>query len=215
MDVVPQLAEDAEDEHGRIANVGPDEFCARMLDLGSESKILAFTNASVDWCNAYVRSAKFGANAAPFCVGERLVVVESIEINYKVTLHAETELTVRAAKLSTREGLPCWRLDVDDCVIHVLDDAQRPAFLDALGAARSKGRALGKAAWADYYRLSEAFARVRPGWATTIHKSQGSTYDDVLLIQSDVLRSAGRDHAFRNMLLYVAYSRTRKGLYLS
>ena len=70
-------------------------------------------------------------------------------------------------------------------------------------------------AWSDYYDLLEAFVRVRPGWATTIHKSQGSTYEQVYLVQTDVLRRAKQDHPFRNMLLYVAYSRASKGLYIS
>ncbi len=55
-----------------------------------------------------------------------------------------------------------------------------------------------------------AYLRARPGYATTVHKSQGSTWSDVYVLQSDICRN---DKPFeRNRLLYVAYSRAARRL---
>jgi len=68
--------------------------------------------------------------------------------------------------------------------------------------------------WPVYYRLIEAFASVRPGWATTIHKSQGSTYASAYVVETNVLDTAS-DPVTRDQLLYVAYSRAQHKLVLS
>jgi len=217
---VPFLADDAQDEHGEIRNLHHEQWLDLFLEHADNgAKALAFTNEAVDWINDWIRERKFGEDAASFEVGEKLVVISTAEIGPGVILHAETELRVEGAFQHVKLGLPCWRLRVHDGMtafpIDVLDDEQRPAFLQRLSAARTKGQALGGSAWSDYYDLLEAFIRVRSGWATTIHKSQGSTYEQVFLVQTDVLRRAKRDHVFRNALLYVAYSRARQGLYIS
>jgi exodeoxyribonuclease-5 len=218
---VPMLAQTGRDEHGSIERVESNEWLAEFLAAvskpGNRAKALAFTNDAVDWLNGWVREQLYGQNPAPFIAGERLVLVESHEIGATM-LHTETELEVERAMEWNEFELDCWRLDVVDHYgwkgyILALDDEQRPAWVDRVNRAKAKGRALNQ--WDEYYRLKEAFARVRPGWATTIHKSQGSTYDEVFLVETEVVRKAKRDHSFRNMLLYVGYSRARRRLCLS
>lgn len=55
-----------------------------------------------------------------------------------------------------------------------------------------------------------AYIYVRPGYATTVHKSQGSTWQNVYVLQGDIAKN-GRDYE-RNRLLYVAFSRAAKRL---
>ena len=219
MSQVPMLPADAIDEHGELLNLTPDDWLKRLIENADKAKALAFTNKSVDWINKYVREHLYGPNAEPFVEGERLVLIETYEVNMMVTLHTEAELIVKAAERAKNLDLDCWCLTVSDgymnYTIYVLDETQRPAWLKEVREAKDKGRALGGGAWGRFYALTEAFARVRSGWATTIHKSQGSTYEQVYMLQSDIIRTADRDHAMRNMLLYVGYSRARKGLYLS
>jgi len=211
------LAQDAEDEHGEVINLHRTEFIdALMGDLG-RAKVLAYTNKAVIWINAYIREQLFGADAQPFEPGERLVLVETFSDGIYGMLHTETEVNVKTAGRAKLMGLDCWKLNVDyleggHFELYTLDAGQRGEYYRRLAKAKDRGKA--GAGWGEFYDLKEAFARVRPGWATTIHKSQGSTYDHVYLIQTNVLSTA-TDPAVRKMLLYVAYSRARKKLILS
>lgn len=55
-----------------------------------------------------------------------------------------------------------------------------------------------------------AYLRARPGYATTVHKSQGSTWQHVYVVQGDVIKNSKPFE--RNRLLYVAFSRAAKRL---
>ena len=72
---------------------------------------------------------------------------------------------------------------------------------DALG---KQARAASDAGWA----LRTRFAPLRYAYAMTVHKSQGSTFDAVVLAWDSFQRC--RDVQLRNRLAYVALTRTRK-----
>ncbi len=72
---------------------------------------------------------------------------------------------------------------------------------DALG---KQARAASDAGWA----LRTRFAPLRYAYAMTVHKSQGSTFDAVVLVWESFQRC--RDVQLRNRLAYVALTRTRK-----
>jgi exodeoxyribonuclease-5 len=109
--------------------------------------------------------------------------------------------------------------------IYALDDGQRRAHFDRirnmqdelarLNGLVSRGRDKEARLMRDMqsnqiaaYR--NAYLKSRPGYATTVHKSQGSTWGDVYAIQGDILKN---DKTFeRNRLLYVAFSRAAKRL---
>jgi hypothetical protein len=218
------LASDACDEHGEISNLAGSSkrpmqspFMRELLDDLETAKVLAYTNKAVNYVNALIRLELFGEDAQPFEPGERLVLVETYNDGIYGMLHTETEVNVEAAMRDELFDIDCWRLKVTGVEggryeLFTLDDGQKGEFYRRLRKARDRGKAGG--GWGEYYDLKEGFARVRPGWATTIHKSQGSTYDQVYLIQTDVI-STTRDKATRAMLLYVAYSRARKKLVIS
>lgn len=56
----------------------------------------------------------------------------------------------------------------------------------------------------------KAYAKQRPGYATTVHKSQGSTWAEVYVVQNNILLN--RRIFERNRMLYVAYSRAARRL---
>lgn len=59
--------------------------------------------------------------------------------------------------------------------------------------------------------IKRSYINARPHYATTIHKSQGSTWEQVVVL-SDILRN--RKARERNQLLYVAYSRASRALHV-
>jgi exodeoxyribonuclease V len=214
----PALPRDAECADGIVKNYNDrNQWLTDILDDLDRCKVLAYTNMSVDSVNKWIRTQLFGDNASPFEVGERLVVKSTHEAA-GATLHTETEIIVKTKYEANHLGLDCWRLGVmvkDTSLsleIFAMDDAQKKPYKEALIRAKKNAQETKK--WEKYNELSESFCGVRPGWATTIHKSQGSTYEHVYVDQTDVLSAASKDFDLRNRLLYVAYSRAKKGLFI-
>ena len=67
-------------------------------------------------------------------------------------------------------------------------------------------------AWMDFYHLKEHVADLRPVFASTVHKSQGSTYSHVFIDLDDIGRCNITDDVAR--MLYVAISRAKRNVYL-
>ena len=219
---LPRFAREGRDEHGVIerypsGNAGLDRFFQRYTEAKGDKKILAFRNDEVDHMNQYMRERVLGSDASlPYVPGERLTMISTHEISGGGMLYTGTDIDVITAKPSYQHGLYCWELTVETdwgllAVIHAFGDrAQSREY--STERARRKAAARAGEGWRPYFELEEAFAHVRPGYATTIHKSQGSTYDEVFFLQSDILHM--RDLELRDRLLYVAYSRARRALHL-
>jgi exodeoxyribonuclease-5 len=67
-------------------------------------------------------------------------------------------------------------------------------------------------AWSKYYNLLDRYADVKYNYALTVHKSQGSTFDNVIVINCDIERL--RDEKERNKLLYTAITRAKNKLFM-
>jgi len=67
--------------------------------------------------------------------------------------------------------------------------------------------------WRRFWDLKDLFHDVRFAYALTAHRSQGSTYQNVLVDYGDILYNRNRREAFQ--CLYVGCSRASKRLYLA
>jgi ATP-dependent exoDNAse (exonuclease V) alpha subunit len=66
--------------------------------------------------------------------------------------------------------------------------------------------------WNKYYEEREQFVAVHHCYALTVHKSQGSTYDEVFVDVKDILTANTEDDIYR--MMYVAMSRARHKIHL-
>lgn len=73
--------------------------------------------------------------------------------------------------------------------------------------AKAKGKD-GGPHWRDYYEFQKNFAQVAYNYAITAHKAQGSTYENVLLFESDILEN--KNLMERHRIRYTALTRTSK-----
>jgi len=64
----------------------------------------------------------------------------------------------------------------------------------------------------EYYRLSNMFAKVKYNYAITAHKSQGSTYENVFIIEDDLDKNF--KNLERNRIKYTAFTRPKNNLYI-
>lgn len=66
--------------------------------------------------------------------------------------------------------------------------------------------------WKEYYRFIRQFANVSYAYAITAHKSQGSTYDNVIVDVNDLMLN--RNVIERNRILYTSITRAKHNLIL-
>jgi hypothetical protein len=185
-------------------------------DLSEKAKMIAYTNRKVDNLNDRVRRRLFGEDVEPFIKGEYMVAKEAYSINDEMVLYTEQVFKIRDAKRASHLGLECWRIEFDDGnvirQIMTLDADQLPAYEAQLKILRESAKMSKK--WKPFYRLKEGFAMIRPPYATTVHKSQGSTYEHCFVDEAEIKGKTYSDMDARGRLLYVAYSRASKGLHI-
>lgn len=102
-----------------------------------------------------------------------------------------------------------------DCVIQVVSRNDIGLYNQKLQelasrAKRQTNRALKKQAWGDFWEYKERYADVDFGYAITAHKSQGSTYDIVVVDEKDIMGTTATSNQEKSELIYTALTRPRK-----
>jgi len=194
-----------------IIQLEPKEFQAKIDELflapghtSHKAKILAWTNKRVNKYNTYVRSLSHADEA--ITVGETLVANTAIIGNNRIpVISNQQEVLVTEVEEPTMiDGvLGQWIvLNESYSVFRALN--QNDAEFQIKAASKLKN-------WPEYFRLKEFFADLRPVHASTVHKSQGSTYDSVFIDLTDICSCNQREEVLR--MLYVAFTRARFNVY--
>lgn len=102
-----------------------------------------------------------------------------------------------------------------DCVIQVVSRNDIVLYNQKLQelaskAKRQTNRALKKQAWSDFWEYKGRYADVDFGYAITAHKSQGSTYDIVVVDEKDIMGTTATSNQEKSELIYTALTRPRK-----
>ena len=102
-----------------------------------------------------------------------------------------------------------------DCVIQVVSRNDTGLYNQKLQelasyAKRQTNRALKKQAWSDFWEYKGRYADVDFGYAITAHKSQGSTYDIVVVDEKDIMGTTATSNQEKSELIYTALTRPRK-----
>ncbi|WP_404785227.1 ATP-dependent RecD-like DNA helicase [Altericista sp. CCNU0014] len=180
-------------------------------------RALAWTNRECNWLNNYVRAGIYGADASAFVEGELLIAREPIFEGDEIVLPTSSECRVLGASESLRDGYRCWNLTVlsDEGEMYdfeVLHRSERRRYLRNLGELERKARQKWtKRNWKAFFELQQQFASLDYGYAITIHKSQGSTFQNVFVVDRDIDCNPNRAEAAQ--CRYVAYSRAARRLF--
>lgn len=102
-----------------------------------------------------------------------------------------------------------------DCVIQVVSRNDIGLYNQKLQelasyAKRQTNRALKKQAWSDFWEYKGRYVDVDFGYAITAHKSQGSTYDIVVVDEKDIMGTTATSNQEKSELIYTALTRPRK-----
>jgi exodeoxyribonuclease-5 len=196
-----------------------DSMLGITLDQFQTHKVLAWRNATVDKYTERIRE-NLGFTYE-YSEGEHLMLAAPVEEGGHVVAHIDEELRIDSrheTKITIEEReIPVFELQCSGDSTLKLRIAQNTTVLDdilAKKARKARGashKGIRAQLWRDFWDVKNKFHDVRYGYAMTIHRSQGSTYDSVWLDQMDVLVNSEKKDAFR--ALYVGSTRPSKALY--
>lgn len=195
------------------------DWCGHAVRDGMDARILAFTNRAVDRYNSGVHFELHPECTAPFAVGEPAVVQDS---NRDLGIKNSDAITVTGCMSDVHPSwprVPAYRLSFTHegrggpkTVLIPADQVQFSGMVSGLFAEARAAKVTGDRLQADKlvrmaWALKSSFARIAHAYAMTVHKSQGSTFDTVLVDWDDVQVAARRDPTQAARLLYVAVTR--------
>jgi exodeoxyribonuclease-5 len=208
------------------------DWAEKAIEKGLDCRIIAFTNAAVNEQNAAMHAIMY-PSAPLFGVGELALVNEAFEYSDDLMLLNGEMLRVNSCEevapvagnvrvFEVRANQLKNSLDVsgdvddNELVLKVALDSEHALrvhrdLTDKIYAARRTG----DIANADRYLEERAplnkLAPLRHSYASTVHKSQGSTYDVAIVDFPDIYRS----REMRARLMYVGASRPSQFLVVS
>lgn len=203
-------------------------------------KVICWRNKTVDYINNIIRELMYGKDAQPFVVGEKLIAHKPIfeKISgarygnfWTIQFNTSEEMEVIAMTTMTRrrtDGIfklsyKIYLLKVkaynpdtqkyftsDIEIVHP-DSFQEYEALCKLAKEKAINSRLPKD-WVVYYDMLKWSANVAYNYAITAHKSQGSTYTNVILMEEDI--DANNRIVERNHIKYTASSRATDKLFI-
>lgn len=187
-------------------------------------KVLAWTNSAVDYYNNNIRILIYGEGCRKLHVGEKMVCDKPImDSKKRVMLNNNDEFEVISFEKKTEKTgvlfkyysvmIKCHGLGYKIKILAEESEAEYAEELERLKNVAKKAKPFNKKiAWLKYYNLMDKYAAVKYNYALTVHKSQGSTFDNAIVINCDIDRI--RDRFEKNKLLYTAMTRAKNKLFM-
>jgi len=196
--------------HNNVQHVDGDTFQKLINQAFTDkkyssdtAKVLAWTNGRVQAYNEHIRKVKGLPELVD--IGEKVITNNPI-ITPKRMIPVDTmvEITDVGCEYSI-DNVVGHDIEIDHKIRSFMpnnpwDTKQLLKFL-----AKNKQ-------WVDYYRVKEYWFDLRPVYASTVHKAQGSSYDNVFIDLDDIGRCNISSDVAR--MLYVAISRAVKQVIL-
>lgn len=206
------------------------------------AKVIAWTNAVTDQFNERIRSIMYGVNAPDYVIGEKLVMEEPYSLQTGAVLlqnNQELEI-VELSSFDKKVDKLVWNgrdYDVEPVsfatysavveyqdssftkkrmTIHILKEEERVRWnmmmTNMYSLILKSPFSMRKNFWKTYYSTKGSFAWVNYNYAITAHKSQGSTYENVIVCIGDMLKNPRIFE--RNSIIYVAVTRAKENCLL-
>jgi hypothetical protein len=163
-------------------------------------KVLSWTNRRVQEYNSYIRNIK--SLPEHFTDGETVITNNPI-INSKTFAPVDSKVTIETIHSHHEKdsGMDGYWINLCEGTSSFMPKnfSQQKAYLNKLAKNED---------WPRYFNVKEHWFDLRSPYASSIHKSQGSTYDLVFIDLYDIMTNWNMDQIAR--LLYVAFSRAAK-----
>lgn len=146
----------------------------------NELKYLAYTNMDVDIINSSVRNRIYGS---PRMIEQGEILV--FNAPYGDTFYTNQEVKIEKLEETTEDyrtyhGTVRFKTYRVNELIKVIHEDSLKDYKEVVKVIKKQCK-LGELEWKEYYNFIEEFADFKYNHAITVHKSQGSTYKDVIL----------------------------------
>lgn len=184
---------------------------AAFMDKGYKAdktaKVVTWTNQRCLEYNDYIMNLR-GVNDV-LTVGETLICNKPVVYGETVVVQTEEPVKISAVRTKKKHGVNGTQVFVTK-----KDGSTADFFVpNSQEAVKRMLRVLAQDKnWSDYFEIKNTWGDLRPSYASTVHKAQGSTYETVFVDLEDIGQCQDPDDAAR--LLYVAVSRASKEVVL-
>lgn len=213
-------------EIGSVQLINKDDLITLSKDLYKSDeyknnsdfvKILAYTNEQCHKYNNYVNKLFKVPDNESFIVGSKIVFNDAYAKHQKIIVPNNTEGVVTGIKKCVKDGIFYDKLTIqfDQDIIEQkeFDVVTLNSKSDYNKLLQSyKSMAIASKSWGKYYALKDMYCDIRPNHAMTVHKSQGSTINNVFIDLKDILKCT--DKALIWKLLYTAVTRASNNVYI-
>ena len=197
--------------------------------LTNHVKIVTYHVNEKTELNQKIHEALFG-NDSDYSKGDMLILNSPYDLpDVNATMENSSEIQIKSIQDEDTDefGVHTLYLETNgtaytitgneqkDCVIQVVSRNDIGLYNQKLQelasrAKRQTNRALKKQAWGDFWEYKGRYADVDFGYAITAHKSQGSTYDIVVVDEKDIMGTTATSNQEKSELIYTALTRPRK-----
>jgi len=194
--------------------VDPKEFMNDYFNNANDKILTAYTNSRVNKYNSGIRKVKKGD--IPLFVPGDEVVFQDAHVEGDEIFHMNGDVvTIKECEQieDPNVNILYWDIkDEENKPFKVVDPYSEQRFKEVLEmysaiAKNAKGYDK-KTAWADFFKIKNSFSDVKYVYASTIHKLQGSTFEDVYIDLREIEDFSGfQDMEFMYRLMYVALTR--------
>jgi len=195
----------------------------------STCKVIAWRNKTVAHYNKYIRDLLYGEKIEKIMLGEKMIFNSPYVQDRMILIDNSQEVKIKNIVIETEthgkvdvKHYLCeaewYDIDVERDIsidIKIIHESSEQTWNDFLTekmerAIDEKSGDIRGQLWAIYYRYKERFADIDYAYAITAHKSQGSTYEEVVLAMDDII--ANPRVVERNRILYTSITRASKFL---
>ena len=196
-----------------IKYVTGEEFKSLISDrytnnkLSSTHKVLAYTNERVMEYNNYIREMQNGCSG--YVEGEYLTTNKAITTNNVVIAKNNTLVKISNIKYMEMHGMNGHQMLVNS------DNKTLLGFIPDVPSQAKKAinKLAKKGSWPEMFALQDSILDLRPRFASTVHKAQGGTLDEVFIDLNDICETHGTIQS-KARALYVAITRAKQTVYL-
>lgn len=178
-------------------------------------RVLCYTNQRVIEYNRFIRTLR-GYNDS-YEIGEIVTNNSNVTTDKKMRLYTDQNVKIinkgtitNNNNLVPGEIIQTQTLNVED--IDTFASYEVEAFVDPLERTEVLKYWQSRKKWDKYFKIRDTFPDLRSIAASTTHKSQGSTYDSVIVDLNDIGKCKNNEQTAR--MLYVAFSRPKSRIYI-
>ena len=179
--------------------------------------------------NQKIHETLFGKNS-DYSKGDFIILNQQFDVLPYVTMENSTEMQITGIQNIEEDenGIHILSIETNgsaynvhdgterkNCTIQVVSRNDIAKYKDILQemAAKAKRQANGplkRELWRQFWKYKGFYADVDFGYAITAHKSQGSTYDIVVVDEKDIMGTTATSNQEKSELIYTALTRPRK-----